>query len=126
MEFDTADATNYFAQGLWDDIVMHELMHVVGFGTLWEYGSRDLVDGTLYVGPAGTSAYGGDIPIEQDGGSGTAGGHWDEDTLDNELMTGYIDASNYLAEYSVMSLDDLGYIVDGYVDYQDYQNALLA
>ncbi len=122
MEFDTADALNYFDQDLWDDIVMHELMHVVGFGTLWEFGSRDLVDGAFYVGPAGKSAYGGDIPIEQDGGPGTAGGHWDEDTLNNELMTGYINESNFLAQFSVMSLEDLGYAVD----YQDYQDTLVA
>ena len=28
------------------------------------------------------------LPIETDGGDGTAGGHWDEDCLRGELMTG--------------------------------------
>ena len=30
------------------------------------------------------------IPVEADGGPGTAYGHWDEATFGNELMTGYI------------------------------------
>jgi hypothetical protein len=151
MQFDVADANTFFDKGLWDDIVTHELMHVLGFGTLWEFGTRDLVDGTNYIGTAGVDAYeawAGDtninfIPVEEDGGGGTAGGHWDEgahagdldDTVtvdSNELMTGYINDNsyvkddgvlvaatndaNYLSEFSVMSLADLGYAVT----YQDY------
>lgn len=42
MQFDTADALTLLDDGLWDDTVTHELMHVLGFGTLWNVG-RDLV-----------------------------------------------------------------------------------
>ena len=123
MQFDSADAQAYFNLGLWDDIVTHELMHVLGFGTLWEYG-RDLVDGFNYIGQSALDAYRSAgytgatyIPVEDGGGSGTAGGHWDEDALGNELMTGYINnGGNYLSAFSVMALQDLGYAVK-YMDY---------
>ena len=43
MQFDSADALNYLNKGLWDDIITHEMMHVLGFGTLWNYGTDPLV-----------------------------------------------------------------------------------
>ena len=133
MRFDTADAQNFANQGLWDDIVTHEMFHVVGFGTLWNFGQHgDLVSGSEYTGAAGLEAYRDTpgngsatfIPVETEGGSGTAFSHWDEGALDNELMTGFIDNDgnpntnddNYLSEFSVMSLADLDYDVT-YVDY---------
>jgi hypothetical protein len=131
MQFDVADATDYFGRGLWDDIVTHEMMHVLGFGSLWDYGSHSLVSGTEYTGASGLAAYQAAvdssatyIPVEDGGGSGTAGSHWHEQALTNELMTGYINddhnastiTDNYLSKFSVMSLADLGYKVA----YQDY------
>ncbi|MBI2256019.1 MAG: hypothetical protein HYU58_15460 [Proteobacteria bacterium] len=123
MQFDTADARDFFNLGLWDEIVTHEMMHVLGFGSLWNYDSHSLVTNYQYTGSEALAAYqeinptAAYIPVESDGGSGTAGAHWDEDTLSNELMTGYLDpADNYMSKYSVMSLGDLGYNVN-YADY---------
>jgi hypothetical protein len=123
MQFDVADAATYLNQGLWDDIVDHEMMHTLGFGSLWNYGANPLVSGDKYTGAAGLEAYRTTfdslaqyIPVETDGGSGTAGAHWDEQALGNELMTGYINDTNYLSKFSVVSLADLGY----HVNYQDY------
>lgn len=123
MQFDTADARDFFNLGLWDEIVTHEIMHVLGFGSLWNYDSHSLVTNFQYTGAEGLAAYkevnpdATYIPVESDGGSGTAGAHWDEETLSNELMTGYLDpADNYMSEYSIMSLGDLGYNI-GYADY---------
>lgn len=130
MEFDVADAGDYLAVDLWDDIVLHEMMHSIGLGTMWEStgvvdvviddnGTRRPTDDTIsyeYLGEHAT-AYtlneDGSAPIiETDGGSGTAGGHWDEDTYGNELMTGYINDVNYLSQMSLASFADLGYEVD--------------
>lgn len=141
MQFDSADAQVYFDLGLWDDIVTHELTHVLGFGSLWNYGDNPLVfgfpNGELgYTGELGLAAYKAVdpsatyIPVEGDGGSGTAGAHWDEETLGNELMTGYINNDgnplttndNYLSKFSVMSLADLGY----HVTYTPYDDWLIA
>lgn len=143
MKFDVADAIDFYNRGLWDDIVTHEMMHVLGFGSLWNYGNRHLVDNNasgqpeFYRGGNALAAYNelfgttaSYIPVETDGGSGTAGSHWDDDTLNNELMTGYIGGTNqsgqydpympnYLSKFSVMSLADLGYTVGSYQPYTD-------
>lgn len=132
MKFDAADAQYYYGRGLWDDIVTHEMMHVLGFGSLWNYGKDPLVvddpdpmQNDRYIGMAGLAAYAIDhpgatfIPVEADGGSGTAGAHWDEIALGNELMTGYINGSNYLSQFSVASLADLGYQGVNYQPYAD-------
>lgn len=140
MTFDEDDAQAYFESGQFDDIVLHEMMHVMGFGTLWDYknlvsteiddnGTKKPTDDTItsvYNGDAANSAYFGYLPeddflfVETDGGSGTAGGHWDEETYKDELMTGYIghfaedgtyDATNYLSDWSVAALSDLGYVL---------------
>ncbi len=132
MEFDVADATffddNY---GLWDDIVLHEMIHSLGLGTLWEYqgllttvvddnGTKKPTDDIVSYEYTGEMAnYYSDVLynepvviIEDSGGSGTAGGHWDEETYFNELMTGYINSINVLSEMSYGALEDLGYEVD--------------
>ena len=140
MQFDVADAQTYSNKGLWDDIVTHELMHVLGFGSLWNYGADPLVSNNQYTGAIGVAAYremypdanATSIPVEDGGGSGTAGAHWDEQALLNELMTGYINDDgnattandNYLSKFSVMSLADLGYKVNNYFDYPYDQVAI--
>ena len=119
MQFDTADALNYLNKGLWDDIITHEMMHVLGFGTLWNYGANPLVPTAgQYIGKEGLAAYqaaghpgAAFIPVQTSGGAGTAGAHWAESALGNELMTPYINSTNYLSSFSVMSLADLGYNV---------------
>jgi hypothetical protein len=111
MQFDSADALTYLNYGLWDDIVMHEMMHVLGFGTLWNYGANPLVPTAgQYIGAKGLAAYQAAghpdatfVPVD--------GGHWSEAALGNELMTPYINGSNYLSSFSLMSLADLGYNV---------------
>ena len=120
MEFDSADADAFNAAGLWPDIVFHEMLHSVGFGSIW--GLQDLLDGAgtdnpLFTGAAATFTYERDfdaldavgVPVEQDGGAGTRDSHWDEETFDNEIMTGFIDSQNYLSEITVASLEDIGY-----------------
>lgn len=131
MEFDVADAAHFDDLGLWKDIVQHEMLHTLGFGTLWDqFGlvdtyidtkgtkrpSDDTVDyrfhGKTAMALADTSLYDKadlGIPVETDGGSGTAGGHWDETTFGNELMTGWINTSNYIAPMTIGTLQDMGY-----------------
>ena len=49
------------------------------------------------------------VPIETDGGAGTAGGHWDEGTFNNEIMTGYVNGSNFMSWMTIAALEDMGY-----------------
>lgn len=120
MEFDRADAESYDAQGQFDDIVLHEMFHVLGFGTTWTY--LDLTagrtgDGDLrFVGPMASAYFveemggsPGGVPIEENGGAETAGYHWDEDEFTIELMTGYIDNPNTISNVTIASLEDIGY-----------------
>ena len=128
MEFDVADATNYEELGLWDDIVLHEMIHTLGFGTLWDYhnllettiddnGTKKPVDdivSAVFIGEDATYYNDGINPlVETDGGEGTAYGHWDEETYTNELMTGYIDSDGmYLSNMTYGSLDDMSYEIN--------------
>ena len=50
------------------------------------------------------------MPIEGDFGPGTQFSHWDEATLGNELMTGFINLGvNPLSRITAGSVRDLGY-----------------
>ncbi|SMY09017.1 leishmanolysin-related zinc metalloendopeptidase [Flavimaricola marinus] len=127
MEFDTADAQDFADEGLFDDIVLHEMMHSLGFGTIWS--QLGLTEGSvrggtlIFTGENATLAYNealadiadddpnslNGVPVETDGGPGTAGGHWDEDTFTNELMSGFIDDANYISAMTVAAFEDMGY-----------------
>jgi hypothetical protein len=127
MRFDVADAQSYLDQGLFDEIVTHEMLHAVGFGTIWD--RLGLLDQGGFIGGHAVAAYGkliaaqGDaapaaVPVETEGGAGTALSHWDEAALGHELMTGWLDvrprlggAPAPLSELTVGSLRDLGYAV---------------
>lgn len=123
MEFDIADAANFDTLGLWDDIVLHEMTHSIGFSAgIWEL-IGGLITGNntptpLFTGAGATSVYessfGGPtntngVPLEADFGAGTAFSHWDEDTFTNELMTGFINGSNIYSDMTVAALEDMGY-----------------
>lgn len=137
MEFDVADAANFNSMPsgtegtLWDDIVTHEMMHTVGFGTIWTY--QDLLSGggtanPTFTGENATAVYEASsfydatsgypdsadpdfgVPVEGNIGPGSDDSHWDDEIFDNEIMTGYINNSdNYLSNMTVASLEDLGY-----------------
>lgn len=113
MEFDVADASAFEGAGLFDDIVLHEMGHALGFGTIWDrlgLINPDNTFGGALAQAESLDEYGtSDIAVETDGGSGTAFGHWDDETYVNELMTGYIDDPNYYSYMSAASYGDLGY-----------------
>ena len=113
MEFDIADAANYEGRGLFDDLVLHEMAHALGFGALWDRFGL-VSDANEYTGAnamaESLALFGTDgIAVETDGGSGTAGSHWDDTVYTDELLTGYISDPNYLSTMSAASFADLGY-----------------
>lgn len=127
MRFDIADAPNQLALGNWETIILHEMMHAMGFGTLWS--AMGLTTGSIaggdlrFTGANATDTYqsefagiaGADpgsllgVPVETDGGSGTAGSHWDEDLFNAEIMTGYVDAGGFVSVMTIAALEDMGY-----------------
>jgi hypothetical protein len=130
MTFDTDDLAEIEAAGLLQVLILHEMGHVLGFGTLWAIEGL-LADPSLppangtdphFTGPqaitafndVGGSAYtAGKVPVENTGGEGTADGHWRESVFVNELMTGFVDlGQNPLSIVTVASLADEGYTVN--------------
>jgi len=123
MEFDSADMAAMEANGSLFSVIVHEMGHVLGIGTLWS--SRGLLTGAgtsnpLFIGANAVAAYNSifgttstGVPVENSGGSGTRDAHWREATFRNEIMTGYINSgSNPLSSITIGSLQDLGYSVN--------------
>ena len=140
MTFDSADVDMMIGNGTWEEVIRHEMAHVIGFGTLWgiDIGGNIYndfyVDGSgEYTGAAGLAAYQAEfdpdatfVPVELGGGSGTANGHWDEvdggagltgiatasgDDMRNELMTGWLNSPSFLSNTTLGQFYDLGYTV---------------
>jgi uncharacterized protein YjdB len=131
MRFDDADVAGLLARGQLNEVILHEMGHVIGIGTLWQNfhllvnpstpGGQTL--DTHYIGAGGLAGFdliGGitytgslKVPVENQGGAGTINGHWRESVLANELMTGFLNSgSNPLSVLTVRSLEDLGYTVN--------------
>lgn len=124
MQFDSADLPLLEASGELFATVLHEMGHVLGFGTLWA--QKGLLVGAGGVDPQyiggqaliqynrvfGTIASG--VPLEDTGGPGTRDSHWRETVFGNELMTGFIGPGlvNPLSVVTVAAMADLGYAVD--------------
>lgn len=121
MTFDSADLEALEADGTLDDVIAHEMGHVLGVGTLWEPKGLLADAGTpqpTFTGPGAVAEYAalggeGPVPVEGTGGPGTAGGHWREGRFGDELMSGFVGApGNPLSRVTAASLGDLGYTVD--------------
>lgn len=123
MTFDTADLARMESDGTLDDVITHEMGHVLGIGTVWDQ-KKVLAgaggDDPTFTGPGAVAEYGAlagtpgaGVPVENTGGAGTRDGHWRESTFGNELMSGFIAApGNPLSRLTVASLADLGYQVN--------------
>ncbi|MDE2663040.1 MAG: hypothetical protein OXI39_08560 [Gemmatimonadota bacterium] len=128
IELDAADL-NRLETGDLEDLILHEMGHVLGIGTLWDRlgllrnpASKDDQRDTHFTGRMAIAAFdeagganyaGAKVPVENTGGPGTWNGHWREGVLTTELMTGQLDRGpEPLSAITVQSLADLGYSVD--------------
>jgi len=123
MFFDVDDLDFLEQLNLFEEVIVHEMGHVLGVGTLWNvepFGfPRTLLEGSpdnpYFSGRMANvhwNAEGGtgELPVEGDFGPGTRFSHWDEATLNNELMTGFLNLGyNPLSRITAGSLRDLGY-----------------
>lgn len=126
MQFDSADLAGMERNGTLGSVILHEMLHVLGFGTMWP--SAGLVTGTATTNPVftglsardaflgwngGASYSGTPVPVEGTGGDGTKNSHWRDSVFRSELMTGWISGSSQpLSRTTVESLRDYGYVVD--------------
>jgi len=131
MKIDVNDLDGLVAKGNLTEVIEHEMLHMVGVGTLWKlFGiladaetDKTHFTGVLGIGAClklgGTRVCPGGVPVEYEGGAGTADSHWRESTFDSELMTGFAEdpsAPGYsgmpFSIISIQSLADLGYTVN--------------
>ncbi|WP_353265857.1 hypothetical protein [Gemmatimonas sp.] len=125
-EIDVDDVRLLEEYGTLDDVVLHELGHVLGIGTLWNYKRTLLVgagtDNPYFTGSGARAAFGagggalfpGDIvPVENTGAQGTRDVHWRATVFGAELMQGFaVPGGMPLSRVTVASLADLGYKVN--------------
>ncbi len=124
MTFDSADLAQLETAGQLDEVILHEMAHVIGFGTIWN--NLGLLNTTVaadprFTGVNATNEYnarfgvaGTSTPVEAGGGPGTALAHWRESIFDNELMTGFLNGgvANPISRITVGQWQDLGYVVN--------------
>ncbi len=118
MVFDTDDIDKQIANGQFQEVVIHEMGHVLGFGTLWQKNDQRptslLLDSCpspvacksdpSFTGPHALAAYrelklagsdlGKGVPVENCVGQSSCGlatvnSHWRESTFSAEMMTGF-------------------------------------
>jgi hypothetical protein len=141
MTFDSADVAALSAQGSLNRVILHEMGHVLGFGTLWTQAQFDCLQDAsnppgnirdtffscakalaMFDSIGGTTYTGGSkVPVENCGpaspagcGAGSVNGHWREPTFVEELMTGYLQGgvTNPLSRLTAAAMEDLGYGVN--------------
>jgi hypothetical protein len=125
MLFDVDDLPGLASEGILQDVITHEMLHAVGFGTIWDTKNLLLAGGTVNSAFAGLRARQGcvddggaavcanSVPVENDMIPGTADSHWRESTFGPELMTGFVNHGPMpLSAITVGSLADLGYTVN--------------
>lgn len=133
MHFDKADLQGLVNDGRINDVILHEMLHTLGVGTMWAIKGLTKYAGTDSSGYSGINAINGcqfhgggtactaSVPEETTGGVGTRDVHWRETTsstgigFGTELMTGYVSPAgtpNPLSRITIGSLADLGYVVN--------------
>ena len=81
--FDSADLANMAKSETINGVILHEMGHVLGIGTLWEGNNLNDYRNNYCVGTRATDVFNnvsncvGTPPVEKDFGDGTAVVHWD-------------------------------------------------
>lgn len=126
MRFDVDDVNVLVSSGRFTAVALHEMLHIVGVGTIWR--AKNLLFGggstnprfggplaaNLCVFAGGEACTDGTVPVENTGNPGTADAHWRESTFDSELMTGFAESTPNmpLSAITLASLEDLGLVVN--------------
>jgi CARDB/Bacterial pre-peptidase C-terminal domain/Bacterial Ig-like domain/Leishmanolysin len=131
MSFDEADLDRLAADGRLTKVILHEMGHVLGIGSLWSMlemvinpslpnfsGTDTYFRGQLAIAAfdaAGGTAYTGKkVPVENQLGRGSGDVHWRESVMKTELMTPILNGGDSapLSAVSAESLADMGYVVN--------------
>lgn len=145
LEFDSDDIGSFSNQQL-QEIIVHEIGHTLGFGTRWvdnqvyNPATSSATSVGQYTGAKGVDVYNTEfglnetfIPIENDGGQGTADSHFDEELFgiaingdstvasglrfgpnNSDILTGFFNpnAPSTFSETTAATFHDIGFNVD--------------
>ncbi len=119
IDFDFADLAPLEDADQLFSVLVHEVAHVLGFGTLWIENDVYEPGSGAYTGSNALATYRAEfdplaaiIPVELGFGPGTEDSHWAETWAGgfDELMTGFADPPEYLSDTTLASFRDLGYV----------------
>ena len=122
--FDTFDfgPNAMFTDEQLTNIVIHEIGHALGFGALWVQNGLLGIDGNYDYDGFALAEYRSEsgeifalsVPVEMEGGPGTAGGHWEDGMFDTD-GDGFLDSfpgnffnqteTRFLTEYMIGSIN---------------------
>lgn len=132
MTFDTFDLDELQASGSLETVILHEMGHVLGVGSLWRFsgllGNPSIPDNagadTFFSGARATEVFeqllgfqdypGAIVPVENNAQPGSSDSHWRETITDDELMSPRLGGPGEVAPMSMLtigSMGDLGYYV---------------
>ena len=126
MTFDTFDLDALESEGSLETVILHEMGHVLGVGTLWQ--ERGLLlnpsvpdnagADTHFIGPAATEVFldllggqffdGSIVPVENNAQPGSSDGHWRETVVVDELMSPRLGGIGEVAPLSILTISGLG------------------
>ena len=125
MQFDSADMASMESSGLLFSVVLHEMGHILGIGTIWarpwpavrrRHEQSDLSRSQRHGAVQPDFRHIGQRRAGREHGrrSGTRDSHWRETVFTNELMTGWAGPGTNLplSRVTVGSLADIGYTVN--------------
>lgn len=132
MTFDTFDLGELEASGSLETVILHEMGHVLGVGSLWDFvgllqipslPNNPGVD-THFVGPRALQVFtellggqpftGNIVPVENNAQFGSSDSHWRETVVVDELMSPRLGGPGEVAPMSALtigSMGDLGFYV---------------
>ena len=122
MDFDIADMDRY-SEAEWEEIVLHEIGHTIGLGSLWDNRFVNCLTGEYLGNPITGASRARDMYLSIGGSTGDAPNgnvppvsadcdHWEEGSISDELMTPYYSPSAPLSVVTVGGLEDLNLMVD--------------
>jgi hypothetical protein len=134
MTFDVADIVAQQTNGTFFDLVLHEMGHVLGFGSIWN--ALNLIQNPVQFNAAGvalppnnpqftganatnefnalTGGAAVSVPVENVGGLGTVNSHWRQTIFPNDILNGIIGAAgtNPISRLTTAAFWDMGYVVN--------------
>lgn len=126
MTFDTFDLDVLEDTGSLETVILHEMGHVLGVGSLWRF-SGLLEDPSIpdnegadthFLGPRATQIFlellggqpfaGAVVPVENNAQQGSSDSHWRETVMDDELMSPSLGGFGTVAPLSILTIGSMG------------------